>query len=90
MDGAEAAQEGAVGDDAAEGGAGGGGAPYIGEGGQAEENIGEEVIVEAQKRGRRHQDVVTLGAGQFRRGHPVLASPASRGPWPTGPVGGRG
>ena len=82
MDGVEAAEEGAVGDDTAEGGAGGGGAPYIGEGGQAEEDIREEVVVEAPKRGRRHRGVDTLGAGLFRRGHRVFASPpAFRGPW---------
>ena len=87
MDGVEAAEEGAVGDDASEGGAGSGGAPYIGEGGQAEEDIREEVVVEAPKRGRRHRRVDTLGTGLFRRGHRVFASPpAFRGPW----IGGMG
>lgn len=66
MDGAKAAEEGAVGDDAAEGGAGGGGAPDVGDGGQAEEDLREEVVVEAQKWGRRRRGADTLGAGMIR------------------------
>lgn len=65
---AEAAEEGAIGDDAAEGGACRGGAPDVGEGRQEEENGCEEVFVETQNQRRRCVDELSVGLRR-RQGH---------------------